>query len=236
MYDQPAKDIFKVFHYIFDKEYSLNSQEALQRFTNFKETLKKIKEVNAKKLSYRFGINQFADMTVQEFKDKMGMKPEVYKAEKEKLLSQAKPAKGFLVEDDSDEVFRRNLQTPFPNVDWTYLFGPAKDQGQCGTCWDFSTVGSIEGNWNLKYPGNGPISLSNQQILDCSLPPGRNGCNGGGFTGVYDYARQYGLVTSAAYPYHAVQKNCSIPTNSTLYKVNGYQACGQGAAPCTMQQ
>ena len=65
--DKSPKELFKVFHIDFKKDYSLNSEVALTRYRIFKNNLKIIKETNAKNLSYKFGVNQFTDLTPEEF-------------------------------------------------------------------------------------------------------------------------------------------------------------------------
>ena len=61
--DKPVKEFFKVFHLLFGKKYDLNSEEGVKRYYIFKQNVKLIKETNAKKLSYEFGVNQFTDLT-----------------------------------------------------------------------------------------------------------------------------------------------------------------------------
>ncbi len=63
-----TKELFKVWHYLFKPDYLLSSAEAVEKYKVFKSNLKLIKVSNAKKLSYTLGLNQFSDMTLEEFK------------------------------------------------------------------------------------------------------------------------------------------------------------------------
>ena len=63
---------------------------------------------------------------------------------------------------------------------------PIKDQGQCGSCWAFSTTGSLEGAHFTK--SNELLSFSEQQLVDCAgVQYGNLGCNGGLATSAYNY-------------------------------------------------
>merc|ERR1719199_431165 len=86
-------------------------------------------------------------------------------------------------------------------IDWRAKGGvtPVKDQGQCGSCWSFSTTGSMEGA-HFVATGN-LVSLSESNLVDCSWL--NHGCNGGMMDLAFRYAESYPLETEADYPYKA---------------------------------
>jgi len=223
MIDEAPKTLFKTFHYVYKREYSLISDEALQRFKIFKANLRIIKETNAQNLPYKYGVNQFTDLTVEEFKAKHLMDSDVLKNKIEETVK----SKPFLFDDDDDDdLSRRNLQAT-TSIDWTSLLNAPRDQGQCGDCWAFATAGTVEGGWKKANPSSAAIYLSPQQLLDCSgvSPYGNAGCNGGWFAGALQYVQDKGLVPDSAYPYTAVQGTCNVTNSATPIKIKSYQSC-----------
>ena len=99
-----------------------------------------------------------------------------------------------------------------PNsVDWRDkdVVTPIKNQQQCGSCWAFSAVGSMEGQHALKT-GN-LVNLSESQIVDCDVNSSDSGCSGGFMDGAFKYViRQGGIDTEESYPYDPQDDPCTF--------------------------
>merc|ERR1711998_263738 len=101
---------------------------------------------------------------------------------------------------------------------------PIKDQGQCGSCWAFSTTGSTEGAWQI---GSGNLlSLSEQQLVDCSTQ--NAGCNGGSMALAFNYESGTTVASEASYPYKAVDGSCKTSCSTAIAKggITGYKSVG----------
>eukprot|EP01065_Artemidia_motanka_P047909 TRINITY_DN75_c0_g1_i2.p1 TRINITY_DN75_c0_g1~~TRINITY_DN75_c0_g1_i2.p1 ORF type:complete len:760 (+),score=179.49 TRINITY_DN75_c0_g1_i2:91-2370(+) len=87
------------------------------------------------------------------------------------------------------------------SVDWRKksVITPVKDQGQCGSCWSFSTTGAIESAWAIA--GNPLVSLSEQELVSCDKGDGNSGCGGGWPDKAMDWVKANGIDTEESYPY-----------------------------------
>lgn len=192
----------------YEKSYA--PEEFFYRYEVFKSNMDFVEAHNAGNYSYTVELNAFADLTVGEYKlIYLGYKPE---------LRREKRTVPALYELDQPSTY------PSGSLDWTQkgAVTGVKNQGQCGSCWAFSTTGNVEGVVAIKY--GHLTSLSEQQLVDCAGAYGNNGCNGGLMDNAFKYVMANGLCTESAYPYTGVRGTCrsSGCTASANSRVSGY--------------
>ena len=170
----PKNDLFKVFHFLFKKEYNLDSQEGLRRYINFKENLKLIEKLNKDAGEENYGITQFADLTEIEFAKTYLSDHQTMKTQ----LNLGNENENFIFDDYKDEdeeqvkfVSKENLQDGVV-YDWIPNLGPVRDQRSMGICGLMAKMGSFEGGYSILTGKK--ISLSVQYMNDC----GNYGQNG----------------------------------------------------------
>ncbi|CAL7952459.1 unnamed protein product [Xylocopa violacea] len=190
---------FKMEH---NKVYKSDVEERF-RMKIFMDNKHKIAKHNGnyemKKVSYKLKMNKYGDMLHHEFVNTLNG---FNKSINVKLRSQRQPVGATFIEP-------ANVELP-KSVDWREhgAVTPVKDQGHCGSCWSFSSTGALEGQ-HFRRSGV-LVSLSEQNLIDCSGKYGNNGCNGGLMDGAFQYIRDNGGVdTEASYPYEAENDKCS---------------------------
>jgi C1A family cysteine protease len=120
-------------------------------------------------------------------------------------------------------LLRVNKASLPTSVDWTKkgAVTPVKNQGQCGSCWAFSATGAVEGAHAIKT--GKLISVSDQQLVDCSGSYGNQGCNGGLMDSAFKYIIQNGGVCAEAdYPYTASDDSCKSSQCKSVASIDGF--------------
>lgn len=161
----------------FNKEYSSVQEAHRQRIFNTNIGL--INTHNDKKLSWTMGANQFTDLSADEWKARF-------------TNNTMGPRKG------TPQTFEK--KAPAAMVDWRdTAVTPVKNQGSCGSCWAFSTTGSLEGRWQIA--NSELVSLSEEQLVQCDTKHD-SGCQGGLMDYAFEYIKEAGGIASEdSYPY-----------------------------------
>ncbi|KAL6844394.1 hypothetical protein ACP4OV_026067 [Aristida adscensionis] len=181
-----------------------------RRFRVFWDNLRFVDAHNARadEHGYRLGMNQFADLTNEEFRA---------------AYLGARPAPTGRA---AGERYRHDGSEELPEaVDWREkgAVAPVKNQGQCGSCWAFSAVSTVE-SINQLVTGE-MITLSEQELVECSTNGGNSGCNGGLMDDAFDFIiKNGGIDTEDDYPYKAVDGKCDINRkNAKVVTIDGFE-------------
>jgi len=214
-----ARKQFKQYVIKYDKPYLQNPVEYERRFGYFKENLLKLQEKQAKYPTATYGVDKFTDVSEQEFRSTVLMPPST--------------GEGLAISCLANGVIAPHMDTnAIPtSFDWRTkgVVTPVKDQGQCGSCWAFSTTGVMEAQYVLK--GHQLTEFSEQQLVDCStgccMEEGQqvcnSGCGGGWQWNAYtDIMSWGGIETEDEYPYNANQNTCNMTSSELLAPMVNY--------------
>lgn len=174
-----------------DKVY-MSHDEEMYRFDIWKSNYEMILNHNKQNNSYTLGLNKFSDLTLDEFRNKLGLK-------------QIKD----LPKDICEKIQVDTSQQVPKSIDWRKkgVVNAIKDQFWCGSCWAFSAASSIESAWAIR--NHTLLDLSEQQLVDCSKREHNVGCYGGLVDNAFNYTiRAKGLCISKNYPYIAFDEKC----------------------------
>lgn len=179
---------FHQFKLKYDKQY-LNPTLEYKSKIIFNDNLSNIKYFNQRNQHLKLDMNQFGDLNLHLFYQQFLMKNQL------------------LNENLSLHQYSFRSDFHFINIDWNQMgyVRPVKQQGKCGSCWSFSTIGALESFIDIH---NGiKTELSEQELVDCSKK--NHGCNGGWMHLAYQYILDNnGVLTSKEYPYLGKEKSC----------------------------
>jgi C1A family cysteine protease len=186
-----------------------------RRLANYRATLERIKVDSQRNPLATFAPNKFSDLSVEEFRFMYLMNRTSHNIG---ALAVSCLANGVTAE---QQGYRAGVNAVPTSFDWRVKqkVSPVKDQGQCGSCWTFSTSGCLESAYAIKNNVPATKLFSEQQIVDCShgcvMEEGQqvcnSGCNGGWmWSAMTDIMAWGGLETEQAYPYTAEDGTCKM--------------------------
>ncbi|KAM6567643.1 hypothetical protein CsatA_026771 [Cannabis sativa] len=188
-------------------------EEAEMRFENFKRNVKYILESSKSRKGHQLGLNRFADLSNEEFR-------KLY------LSNVTKPLGGKRRRNNPMRTRLDSCDAP-SSLDWRKkgVVTAVKDQGDCGSCWAFSSTGAMEGV-NAIVTGD-LISLSEQELVDCDST--NYGCDGG----YMDYAFEWvinnaGIDSESDYSYTGQDGTCNkAKEERKVVTIDGYEDVGE---------
>jgi len=208
---------FNSFVHKYQRQYVTPAEKEM-RYRIFKNNFEYIQNFNKQNNGVVLGVNNFADLTNEEFRQKYNGYNVATNINKEhKTKETFGPGAASCPAGNSSGDYTTSC-------DWRNagVVTGIKNQGQCGSCWAFSTTGSVEGAHALST--STLVSLSEQDLVDCSDAEGNEGCNGGLMDQAFEYIiKNKGIDTEASYPYVGVDEKCTFKAANVGATISSYQ-------------
>ncbi|CAM0908136.1 unnamed protein product [Alopecurus aequalis] len=198
------------------------TEEKLRRFEIYRSNVEFIEAANQDgRLTYTLGENQFSDLTHEEFLSTYtshGVAPSELESE---MLITTRAGDVNQVSCPSESI-----DVP-PHVNWTEKgkVTEVKDQYQCGSCWAFSAVATIESAYAIKKRIAPPV-LSEQQLIDCDKNEDQRGCKSGYTQKAYVWVAGNGITSNSAYPYHGNDNGKCQKGKPKVATISNYRYAG----------
>uniref|UniRef100_A0ACD5WY55 Uncharacterized protein n=1 Tax=Avena sativa TaxID=4498 RepID=A0ACD5WY55_AVESA len=193
-----------------------DSAEKARRFQVFKSNAHLIDSYNAAagpggKSRPGLTTNNFADLTEAEFNN-------IY------IRRRPRPRPPPIVVGTGFMYGNMGLSDVPASIDWREkgAVTTIKNQGSCGCCWAFSAAVAVEGIHQIRTQKL--VSLSVQQLVDCSTGENNRGCNLGDMDEAFRYiVHSGGITTDKAYGYEAQQGTCRSSGKKAAAKIRNFQ-------------
>lgn len=212
----------------FNKSYDVNSPQHEIRFQRFQESLDIIKRLNADREgsssdSALYGLTQFSDLSPEEFSHHH-LQPSLHKhlgKHHEHHVSAI-----YRNHKNNNHVHKRAIGTLPKIVDWRSkgAVTPVRNQKECGACWAFSTIETVE---TMNFLKTGVLQeLSVQEAIDCARN-GNLGCDGGDTCSLLIWlaANKTKIETEKAYPLVLQNQICKLQSPTTGVQVASNFSC-----------
>lgn len=235
---QQDLDAWQEYKMKYEKTYSTPAEDQL-RMQVFLDNKQFIESHNTKaQASFTQGVNPLSDLTAEEIvKSRCGFR---LKSEDSRSMDGMLEALLLALNSTADrdpnynnateEQARAWYEAAFtaPSLDWrtTGRVSRVKDQGACGSCWSFATVGALEA---ITAARNQSTLLSEQNLVDCSGQYGNEGCNGGLMDAALRYVRDFGIMSSRDYRYTAKRGTCQFDKTKSVLQVRGSVVLPRGS-------